>query len=1496
MSHIKSYPFSVLLCLLFFVCTKESVGQKPTISSLSTLKGNVGTTVTITGSNFSPTPANNIVYFGDVKATVSGATPTSLTVVVPPGANYKPVSVSVNSLTSYSSLPFDVTFGGDRNAFTNQSFAPAADSSWGFSANFIGSTDLDGDGDADPVLVNANGDFISVLKNNGSIGSISLSYSPALKFTTGDSATAAAFGDLDGDGRQDIVVVNSKGNSLSIFKNNSTVDIIQLLPKVDLSTGSSPAFAVVTDIDDDGKPDIVCTNSGSNSFSVFRNTSTGGILSFAPKNDIATGKRPYGLAAADVDGDRLTDIAVADVDDFSVSVFKNTSSPGALSFANKTDLTNLYASMLAAADFDSDGKIDLLSTTSGSSSFVNVIRNTTSAGNISFGAAQQVRTGFGTPTRAAVGDIDGDGQPDLVVNHEYYSTVSILKNHSQPGTLSFNANVDFYVAAQALSLLLTDLDNDARPDLVSGNITLSALSILRNLVPKPFISSATPLAGGSGTVVTVVGNNFLTTSQVSFGGTPASSFLVQSPTTITAVVDTGSTGEIVVTTAYGRASFAGFSFSKPPTVTSFSPAAGGTGTVVTITGTNFNNATSVRFGSIPATSFTVVSPTVISATVPLLADSSYDVSVTNAFGTGTRASFYTGVTIRSFYPTSGPAATAVTISGTHFSTTASENLVYFGPVRAAVLSASPTLLVVAAPTGTSYQPITVTVHHLTANTIQPFIETFKGKGNEFTDSSFGNRVDTTAGDFPGFELIVDLNGDGKPDVVSSNLNSSVVSVNKNTSTGSSISFQRKVDYAISSIPHGSCYGDLDGDGQPDVVVLQAQKGVSLDRSFTVFKNVSTVDTILLVSTEYNLPNLDAELEYPVIADFDGDGKPDVAILSRGVSILRNTSTAGSISFAPRVDLPMLLAFGTAISLADMDGDGKMDIVATGNNPDYVYVFRNQSTPGNISFAKYVTIEAGFGPNSVGVGDLNNDGKSDMVVVNTGNNAISTYKNISTPGVIAFEPRINYSLGVPVRRLSIGDMDGDGRLDISFVWMDQFVYVMKNTSSGGAILFGNKIAYTAPYGPMHVSMADMNNDGKQDIITGNYTTSNKFSVLLNKCLEDGLPPASIHVMGPTEFCEGGNVVLKTASVNGAGYQWYKDGTALASATDSVFTASLAGIYSVKMTNGGMTSASAPVNISVISIPPAPALSVTGTGTLCQGNATVLHSSQKTGITWFKDNAIIDDIIDSVYWVTKAGRYKVVANSSGCANLSSNEITISVLPVPAPVITATSTSFCNGGTAPTLNANTDGGYSYQWNANNEQLPGAVSSALTVNNAGSFSVTETNNGCGAMSQPIIITAGTSPPKPGITLSGADLRSSAAAGNQWYKDGVAITGATAQTYTPTSNGNYSVQVSQNGCKSSMSDAYVFVVTAVVSVDGSHFIKLSPNPVVNEMNLEFNLSGINQLTIDLIDMNGKLVQRWKHQKTGSRLSVSKYARSIYFARVYSPNGKIIGTMKLIKQ
>lgn len=157
---------------------------------------------------------------------------------------------------------------------------------------------------------------------------------------------------------------------------------------------------------------------------------------------------------------------------------------------------------------------------------------------------------------------------------------------------------------------------------------------------QPSISSFTPTAGLSGTVVTITGSGFTGSTSVKFGGVNAFSYTVNSATEIVANVDASCvTGSVSVVTPYVTVSKPIYFVSAPqaPAVSNFTPTSAQTGNVVTINGSHFLGTTTVSFGGTAASGFTIVSDYQILATVGTGSNGS--VSVQSSSGTGTYAGF-----------------------------------------------------------------------------------------------------------------------------------------------------------------------------------------------------------------------------------------------------------------------------------------------------------------------------------------------------------------------------------------------------------------------------------------------------------------------------------------------------------------------------------------------------------------------------------------------------------------------------------------------------------------------------------------------------------------------------------------------------------------------------------------------------------------------------------------------------------------------------------------
>jgi hypothetical protein len=455
--------------------------QIPTISSFAPNSTAVGNTISITGTNFSNIPSQNIVYFGGIKATIASASTTSISVYVPTGASNKPISVTVNGLTAFSAASFFPTFVGGE--IISSTFSASTQHATAAGPHNIAFGDFDGDAKLDIVVTNDNASSLSAFRNTSSIGAVS--FGNKIDFTTLQSPFGLAVGDLNSDGKLDVVVVNNHvtAQKISVFENVSNPGNLFFAPKLDYIIGNGGQNVAIADFDADGKPDVAVTNKISNNFSVLKNTGSGGSITLNAKIDFATGASPVDIAANDFDGDGKMDIVVTNEGANTISIFKNTTVGPNISFAAKIDFaTGTMPRGIAVGDVTGDGKADIAVANAGVDNTISIFKNI-SNGSIQLDAKTDIALASNAMASAlSIVDLNGDAKADIVVESIGNNKLSVFKNIANSNTISFAARVDYNTqAAGASNIIAADLDGDNKPDLLkSNNSPANNFSVFRN--------------------------------------------------------------------------------------------------------------------------------------------------------------------------------------------------------------------------------------------------------------------------------------------------------------------------------------------------------------------------------------------------------------------------------------------------------------------------------------------------------------------------------------------------------------------------------------------------------------------------------------------------------------------------------------------------------------------------------------------------------------------------------------------------------------------------------------------------------------------------------------------------------------------------------------------------------------------------------------------------------------------------------------------------------
>ncbi len=684
----------------------------------------------------------------------------------------------------------------------------------------------------------------------------------------------------------------------------------------------------------------------------------------------------------------------------------------------------------------------------------------------------------------------------------------------------------------------------------------------------------------------------------------------------------------------------------------------------------------------------------------------------------------------------------IVITGNDFSADAADMIVLFGGARGKIVNSSAGLIEVEVPSGTTAENIQVINKNSNLSAFSEGIFYLSFSGAAFDPSKLASEaLHNNSTEY--FDLcLCDFDNDGKLDVANTQSeNVTDIIIYKNNSTIGNLNFSRlskatNPELDVNSVTSTITCGDLNNDGLPDLVVTKSGNPRNV---IYVFKNISSSGNIKFSSPQSLFLGSEEIAKRAKIRDLDLDGKPEIIVtntFSPNVQIFENTSSAGNLSFETSPYKIEISGTGTTNGLVveDLNDDGLPDIAVNPFIEDNIYVSVNNSSIGNINFNSPQEIVVAGNLNNMVAGDFNADGKIDLAVSKTIQHTVSVMINTTGTGssTIALQEN-NYSTDNGPWGLDVADMDGDGKLDILVASRDNRVIdLLRNETSGSTTDF-SLVSVTTSMMSRNIAGGDMDGDGKPDFVFtsfDNTASDYALSVIRNQnCYVPEIEPS-----GTVTVCTGVTKILKANKAVGVTYQWDRDNTVVKTGTEDYLEVTQAGVYKVVATSesGSCVKASNAVIVeeSTGNAPNVP--DMVNNGPFCEG-ATISLSTDEianavyewTGPGGFSSDQREISIPDAR--ARNAGEYQLIVTVEGC---SSNPGTTVVEVIDLPEFTISSSGseqICDGNTVQ-LSVAQLSGYTYQWFRGGQALSGSTGSSLEVGTAGIYSVeiTQTSNSC--------------------------------------------------------------------------------------------------------------------------------------------------------------------------
>jgi len=728
--------------------------------------------------------------------------------------------------------------------------------------------------------------------------------------------------------------------------------------------------------------------------------------------------------------------------------------------------------------------------------------------------------------------------------------------------------------------------------------------------------------------------------------------------------------------------------------------------------------------------------------------------------------------ITSLDKTHGTVYEVVTIKGSGFGTDTTNIDVFFGGVAAdsiVCISADQCMLDselrVMVPPGATTSSVSVTRrdNQLTGYSREVFYLSYDGKDFDKNLLEAPYRYASAGSDLYNL-CFCDFNQDGLNDIATSDTDSEKVTILQNSTPNLDTVAFTSLEIDINAKTRWVRCGDLNGDGLPELVFSASNNNTDKERLY-VYRNTSTVGGA--IKFDVALPtslalqgNLAARM---VIRDVDGDGRPDITAADisseGGVSVFLNNSTGAAIGFnaTPRLPFEVLGLSNTELSgitVDDFSGDGLPDIAVSEDESSGIYIITNASTPGSLNFGGVTQLTATGRITNLKAGDLDNDGLTDLVVVN--DTYVGTLRNTSQGGLVSFASPVRFdqtSLGR--EGLELVDLDGNGLLDIAVAAQDRnWVVLLFNKSTTGSLDFNTKQVILANENSLSIRGGDLNGDGKPDLAY-TETVSDQIAIQLNRnCISPVLEPQE-----GLGVCDQLPYQLSVTKAIGVNYLWESsaDGVTFSpvvEAVDSTFTFTTSNelFYRVKVSsdhNGFSCSPAASNQVEVVRpegfVPSKPTIiNQNPADPVCFGENIMLQAEViNADYFWTGPNGFTSSGVSPIIPnATKEneGLYVLYVKASEANGGCVSDTATTYIKVSEPETIAVQTEslpvFFEGGEV-SLTVNNVDGQTYQWQQNNQDIGGATELTFTADQEGEYRVITRNaEGCTRNSESVQIT----------------------------------------------------------------------------------------------------------------------------------------------------------------